>query len=330
VPPPGACPACGGPLARWRSVATSDPSLPGRFDLPRCPRCGTAVTAGAPPSFDEAHDGGSYATRRPRGSGLAAPLLRAFDRQRLALVARHLATAPRPGATGGAPGPEAPRLLDVGAGRGRFVATARAAGWRAEGIEPSARRVEAAAASYGVALTRAGIDDAAIEPGSFDAATLWHVLEHLHDPRAAVERLGGWLRPGGLLLIGVPNLRSLQARVGGPRWFHLDVPRHRTHFTPDGLRHLVQDAGLEVVAVHQVLLEHNPFGLWQSAVNRLSGTTSYLYYLLKRADRPRAWPLAATLLALPLLPLAAAVEALAGALGRGGTMALVARRPAGD
>jgi 2-polyprenyl-3-methyl-5-hydroxy-6-metoxy-1,4-benzoquinol methylase len=320
---PATCPACDGPLARWRSVATSDPSLPGTFALRRCARCGTAVTAGPAPTFEEAHDGGSYATRRPRGSGLAAPLLRAFDRQRLRLMARH---APRSPASTAA---DAPRLLDAGAGRGRFVAAARAAGWDAAGFEPAARGVEAAAAAYGVTLERAGIGDAAVADGSQDAVTLWHVLEHLDEPRAAVQRLGGWLRPGGVLLIGVPNLGSLQARIGGARWFHLDVPRHRTHFTPAGLRRIAEGAGLEVVAVHQVLLEHNPFGFWQSLVNRLSGTTSYLYYLLKRTERPRPRPLAVTLLALPLIPVAAAVEALAGALGRGGTMALVARRPVG-
>ncbi|MDO9410020.1 MAG: hypothetical protein Q7T67_16505, partial [Patulibacter sp.] len=111
-PAPDVCPACGGPLRPWRTVPTSDASLPGVFDLLRCGSCGSAVTAGAPPTFEDAHDGGSYATRRPRGSGLAAPLLHAFDRQRLALLARH-------GARSG-------RLLDAGAGRGRFVAAAAA------------------------------------------------------------------------------------------------------------------------------------------------------------------------------------------------------------
>lgn len=310
---PRACPACSGVLTAWRTVPTSDASLPGAFGLLRCVACGTAVTAGDAPTFEEAHDGGSYATRRPRGSGLAAPLLRAFDRQRLRLLARH-------GARSG-------RLLDAGAGRGRFVAAAAAAGWDAGGMEPAARGVEAARDVYGVALQRAGIEDAAVDPGSVDAVTLWHVLEHVDDPHATLATLHDWLRPGGLVLVGVPNRLALQARIGGDRWFHLDVPRHRTHFTPDGLARAAGAAGLEVVAFHGVLLEHNPFGMWQSVVNRLSGTTSYLYYLLKRAAPLRARPLAITLLALPLLPLLAALEVLAGAVGRGGTMVLVARRP---
>lgn len=271
------------------------------------------MTAGEPPPFDDAHDGGSYATRRPRGSGLAAPLLRTFDRQRLRILARH--------------GSRSGRLLDAGAGRGRFVAAAGAAGWDAGGLEPADRGVEAARDVYGVALQRAGIEDAEVAAGSQDAITLWHVLEHVEDPRATLGVLRGWLRPGGLVLVGVPNLRAVQARIGGDRWFHLDVPRHRTHFTPEGLRATAEAAGLEVVAFHGVLLEHNPFGMWQSVVNRLSGTTSYLYYLLKHSATVRARPLAITLLALPLLPLLALLELVAGAAGRGGTMVLVARRP---
>ncbi|MCK9250496.1 MAG: class I SAM-dependent methyltransferase [Solirubrobacteraceae bacterium] len=320
------CPACGAPLLSWRTVATSDPSLPGRFALLRCPGCGTAVTDGPPPRFDDAHDGGSYATRRPRGSGLAGPLLRAFDRQRLRIVARHAARRP----SDAAPDGDAPVLLDVGAGRGRFVATAADAGWDARGLEPSARGVEAARDVYGVPLLRTTVEGADVAPSSVDAATLWHVLEHVDDPAATLRTIAAWLRPGGVLVVGVPNRRSCQARVGGARWFHADVPRHRTHFTPDGLRRVVAAAGLRTVAVHQVLLEHNPFGMWQSALNRATGTTSHLFYVLKRSQRPRPLVLLATVAALPLIPLAALVEAIAGLLGRGGTMALVARRPPGD
>jgi SAM-dependent methyltransferase len=225
-------------------------------------------------------------------------------------------------------GTDGPRLLDVGAGRGRFVAAALEAGWDAFGVEPAARGVEAARDVYGVTLRQASIDDADIAPGSIDAMTLWHVLEHVDSPEATLKRLAGWLRPGGLLLIGVPNVRSLQARIGGDRWFHLDVPRHRTHFSPLGLERLAVEAGLEVVAFHGVLLEHNPFGMWQSVVNRLSGTTSYLYYLLKRAAPLRPVPLLVTMASLPLLPALALLEALAGSTGHGGTMVLVARRPA--
>ncbi|MBI5106345.1 MAG: class I SAM-dependent methyltransferase, partial [Solirubrobacterales bacterium] len=156
------------------------------------------------------------------------------------------------------------------------------------------------------------------------AVTLWHVLEHVDDPAAALRAIRSWLPPGGTLVVGVPNLGSWQARVGGPRWFHLDAPRHRTHFTLPGLRALLARTGFTVASEHHLLLEHNPFGLWQSAVSRLTRHPSYTYNLLKRNAPLDARDLALTLAALPLLPLAALAELVAGLARRGGTVAVVA------
>jgi 2-polyprenyl-3-methyl-5-hydroxy-6-metoxy-1,4-benzoquinol methylase len=262
----------------------------------------------APP---EAHEIGAYAAGTPRLHRLARPILRAFDVQRLKILARTVS----PGAT----------LLDVGAGRGRFVAAAANAGYRASGIEPSDRGAGAARA-LGADVNQAGIEDAVMLPGSLDAVTLWHVLEHVDDPAAALRRIASWLRPGGTLLVGVPNLASVQARIGGERWYHLDVPRHRTHFTPGGLATLLNAAGFDVAATQHVLLEHNPFGFWQSLVSRLTQQPSYLYNLLKRNASWRSRDLAVTLAALPLAPLAALAELIAGLARRGGTIAVLATR----
>jgi SAM-dependent methyltransferase len=240
-------------------------------------------------------------------------VLRRFDARRLSLL----------GASPGA------RLLDVGAGRGRFVLSARAAGFEAFGIEPSSRGASAATAA-GAPVDQVAIADAAIPAGSVDAATVWHVLEHLDDPLAAVSRIGSWIKPGGALLVGVPNLDSWQARVGGERWYHLDVPRHRVHFTTAGVRALLIRAGFQPVRFEHLLLEHNPFGMWQSLVNRYTSTPSYLYNLLKRNAPLRSVDALVTLAALPLSPVAALVEAAAGLLGRGGTVAVLARRAESD
>ncbi|MEA2158844.1 MAG: hypothetical protein QOD66_1224 [Solirubrobacteraceae bacterium] len=282
-----------------------------RFTLGRCSACGSALTLGATP--ERLHELGAYRPGQPRLYPLVRPLLEAFDRRRLALIEP---LAPPPG-----------RLLDVGAGRGRFVATACAAGYEAQGIEPSARGV-AAASAIGVPLLHASIDEAPIGPGSLDAVTLWHVLEHIDRPAEALTRIAGWIRPGGALLVGVPNLASLQARLGGSRWYHLDVPRHRVHFTPAGLDALLRGTGFEVVGTHHVLAEHNPFGMWQSLMNRVTTTPSYLYNLLKRNARIRSPDLLVTALGAPLIPVAALAELIAGAAGRGGTIAVLATRTA--
>jgi SAM-dependent methyltransferase len=291
-------------------VPGSDPALPGDYELARCESCGSAVTLAPAPA--QAHETGAYGGGRPRGSRAAAPLLRAFDRRRLRQLER--AGARTPG-----------RLLDIGAGRGRFVAQARAAGWYAHGIEPSQRGIDGARA-IGIELVVAGIDDAQVPPASLDAATLWHVLEHVDDPGAALERIASWLRPGGLLLVGVPNLAAVQARIGGARWYHLDVPRHRTHFTAKGLETLLRAHDLEPVSTCHVLAEHNPFGLWVSFVSRFTSVPSWLYHALKRNAPLRSRDALVTLLALPLAPVAVVLEAAFGLAGRGGTVSVVARR----
>jgi hypothetical protein len=154
------------------------------------------------------------------------------------------------------------------------------------------------------------------------------VLEHLDDPGAALSRLRGWLRPGGGLLVGVPNLDSLQARIGGARWYHLDVPRHRVHFTSAGMPALLWRRGFEVVGVRHLLLEHNPFGMWQSWLSRLTSHPSYVYNLLKRNAPLRSPDLAISVAMLPLAPVAALVELAAGFAALGGTVAVLARRRA--
>jgi SAM-dependent methyltransferase len=304
------CPACGGPLAPWRSAPAAEPELP---DVPllRCAACGTAVTD-APAPAENLHESGAYRPGAPRGARLAGPLLRIFDAQRMAFLR---AAAPPPA-----------HVIDAGAGRGRFVAHARAAGYMAEGLEPSERGVAGAHATYGVALRRAGIEDAGVAAGSVQAVSLWHVLEHVAEPAAVLAIVREWLSPDGALLVGVPNLASWQARVGGARWYHLDLPRHRTHFTAAGLRTLLERSGFEVVAEHHLLLEHNPFGMWQSAVNRVTSRPSYLYNVLKRNAPVRSRDLAVTLAALPLVPVAVVAELAAGLCRRGGTVAFVARR----
>jgi SAM-dependent methyltransferase len=159
-----------------------------------------------------------------------------------------------------------------------------------------------------------------------DAVVLWHVVEHLEDPAAALSRVRGWVRPGGLVLVGVPNLASLQARIAGASWLHLDVPRHRTHFTGQGLGALLGRSGLRPVRTTHFVAEHNPAAMWMALLSRAGARPGLPFHVLKRNIRPtaREWALLAT--GIPALPVAVVLEALAGAARRGGTIATVAQR----
>ena len=308
-PVPAECAACGGTVHPWRVAEPQDPGIEQRYLLLRCVDCGSAATAGEP--MPELYETGVYATATTRLSPLVEALRRLYERQKLALIRRAVA-------------PPA-RVLEAGAGQGRFVIMARAAGYDAGGFEPSRAGVEIAAAR-GVELARASLEEAEVEPASIDAVVLWHVLEHLDDPGAALDRVRGWLRPGGALVVGVPNIASMQAAIGGSRWLHLDVPRHRHHLTPAGLEAILGRHGFSLEHTDQVLFEHNPFGMWQAWLDRVTTTPAYAYNLIKRNARPTARDLAPTLLVVALAPLAMTVEALAGLLGHGGSVAVLARR----
>lgn len=306
---PVACSACGGALVPWRRVPGGEPSDPARYLLLRCAGCGSARTDGEPPG-PEGYELGVYAPREPRVRRLLDGLQRAATAQ----LVRFLRDAGLPAGA---------RVLDAGAGRGRLVGALRAAGWDAHGIEPSARSA-ALAARAGRPVERRAIEEH--DDGDLDAVVLWHVLEHLEDPAAALARVRGWLRPGGVLLAGVPNLDALQARLAGDGWLHLDVPRHRSHFTPAGLRALLGRCGFESGELRHLVWEQNPHAMWMGLLARLGMTPGFPFHLLKRNVEARPRDLALLAAGVPLVPLAVALEAAAAAARRGGTVAALARR----
>ena len=298
------CPACGGALAPWLTVPAGEPSDARTYPLLRCERCGSAVTGGEPPESG-AYESGVYAPEPPRLRGLVRALQGATVRQPVRMLRR--AGLP-PGAL----------VLDAGAGRGRLVQALRRSGFDARGIEPSGR-----GAAESASLERRAIDDH--EDSGLDAVVLWHVLEHLEDPAAALERVRGWLRPGGLVLVAVPNAASLQARIGREGWLHWDAPRHRLHLTPAGLDSLLVRAELEPLGTAHMVWEHNPAGMWMALLTRLGMTPGFPFHLLKRNVTARRRDMALLALGMPLAPVALALEAGAAGGRRGGTIAALAR-----
>ena len=279
-----------------------------RYELVRCASCASAVTEGAAPAAD-AYETGQYSLKRPRMAAPVASFQRIVSRQPVRFLRR---AGLEPGA----------RVLDIGAGPGRLVAALDEAGYMASGIEPS-RRSTALAQRSGRAVEQRDLFDHA--DSQLDAAVMWHVLEHLDDAPAALATVRGWLRPGGLVLIGVPNLASLQAEIAGEQWLHLDAPRHRVHFTADGVRRLLVRSGFEIVRTHHLVFEQNPHAMWFALLTRLGMRSGFPFHFLKRNIDARPRDLALTALGIPLLPVAAVLEAGAALTHRGGTVAVVAR-----
>ena len=162
------------------------------------------------------------------------------------------------------------RLLDVGCASGKFLGQMRAMGWSVAGVEFDPEAALKAKTITPDVFVGDPVD-APFAPASFDLITAFHVIEHLPFPREALGRMLGWLAPGGLIVVEVPNVGGVGGRLFGRYWSGLDFPRHLVHFTPSTMDQMVARAGGRVVdAVHRT----KPRYLTRSIKHWLSGRES--------------------------------------------------------
>jgi 2-polyprenyl-3-methyl-5-hydroxy-6-metoxy-1,4-benzoquinol methylase len=140
-------------------------------------------------------------------------------------------------------------VLDVGCAAGYFLKAMAQLGWSVAGIEPDPEAATTAQRVSGGSVRCGVLRQEEYPEGTFDAVTLWSVIEHLHDPLATLKVARTILRPNGRLHLGLPNFGSLERRLFGRGWFALDVPRHLYHFTPKTLRILLDMAGYKVLSL---------------------------------------------------------------------------------
>jgi SAM-dependent methyltransferase len=136
-----------------------------------------------------------------------------------------------------------PDALDVGCGSGEFLVAAARRGWPAVGVEPVAESA-AAARARGLDVRAARLEDAGLEPASFDVVCAFHVLEHMPDAVAFLRTLAAHARPGGHVVVESPNWDSTMRRNAGAGWMHLRPLEHLVHFTPGTLDRALTRAGL--------------------------------------------------------------------------------------
>ncbi len=282
---PEACPICDSPLP---APAISAPDrlhgTPGEFAVAVCQTCGAGVTlprvqAGELAPFYPA----GYAPYDPaRGSaaGAISTAIQAWQGWRARRTPPMSAVAAR------APG----RGVDVGCGRGDLAAMFAGRGWRMVGVEPSPQAC-AVARERGIEAREGVLAGVELEPAAYDAALFRQSLEHTVDPVGDLRRVHPALVPDGIVAISVPNFGGWQSRRFGANWYHLDLPRHRTHFTARALDRALRSAGFDDVRVStSTSLE----GLWASLQYRAFGRCLFAGGLGLRVA------LAACLLGLPI------------------------------
>ena len=203
------------------------------------------------------------------------------------------------------------RILDVGCAEGKFLWALDAGRWKRTGVEFSSAVVGLVRKKLpGLELIAGDIYSDGLEPGRFDVITFWHVLEHLPGPERVLARVRELLRPGGLAVISLPNLESLQARMFRQDWYPFDdVPRHLYHFSPRSLEILLAGAGLRPEGHIFFSRGMNFHSLKHSTLNwsRRRWANRVPYYLIKPFLHPFQW--------------------LEWLTGRTGMRTIVARRP---
>ena len=221
------------------------------------------------------------------------------------------------------------RVLDVGCGRGVVLTPLADRGFEVHGVEVNEHAAAGADPRAQIRIAP-NLADAGYEEDFFDEVIIWHVLEHVPEPRTTLEEIRRILRPGGRLIVAVPNFASAQARWSGAAWFHLDLPRHLFHFPLPALEQLLRNIGFHVHSAHHFSLSQNPFGWIQSALNRRDTMPRNALYSLLHHGSSTPFPAAMRLRLWALLalgtPPALIATVLAAAMGSGATVHVVATK----
>jgi SAM-dependent methyltransferase len=225
------------------------------FDLLICRKCGTGRVHPLP---DHAQLERLYSSEYYGGAkdGKFRPLVEALVKRAGAAKARQLASGLRPGS----------RILDVGCGRGTMLGALADLGMTVHGVEVNERAARGVDPRAEIHIEER-LSDVGFPGQHFDRVVIWHVLEHLANPRETLIEVRRILKPGGRVAIAVPNFSSVQARWAGAGWFHLDLPRHLYHFPLEGLQSLLESCGFRSLKVNHFSIRQNPFGWVQSALN---------------------------------------------------------------
>jgi SAM-dependent methyltransferase len=137
------------------------------------------------------------------------------------------------------------KLLDVGSGTGHFASVMKESGWVVKGIEINEKARNFSATTFDLEIIAPG-NVSELGENSIDCVTMWHVLEHFHDPHRYISDIIKLLKPGGVCLVALPNSGSCDAKYYKEGWAAFDVPRHLWHFDPVTFTDFVRKSGIKL------------------------------------------------------------------------------------
>lgn len=239
------------------------------FQVARCRACGQVVTVPVPADLGRYYPRGYYGD----AAGRRFPVVMEWLQEQLYAwrAAQVLRRLKRKNA----------RVLDVGCGRGLLLREFQRRGCDVTGTEFSDDACRFAREVLKLPVRVGLLHELNFPDQSFDVVVMWHVLEHVSDPRPTLAEVSRILRPGGIFLVAVPDFGSPEARLTKAGWFHLDIPRHLSHHTRASLARILNEAGLQPAWRSSLSPEYDSFSFVQSLLNWLGARPNLLYNWLR-------------------------------------------------
>jgi len=234
------CPVCSGSDLRVFHSCTDNLVTGTVFELLRCNTCGFILTQDAPGEEDIAryYESPGYIshsdTRRTMVDKIYQVARNIMLSRKTRMVSRECAI-------------NRGEILDVGSGTGHFLYFMKNAGWNVTGIEINQGAREYSERNFGLSVFPPE-HLKTFSSSRFDCITLWHVLEHLYDPVNYFGEIRRVLKPGGTVIVALPNSNSYDAGHFEKYWAAWDVPRHLWHFNPLTFKLFAQKSGFKIIS----------------------------------------------------------------------------------
>jgi SAM-dependent methyltransferase len=218
------CPLCSGNKISKFLKCTDYLVSKEEFDLCKCSACGFVFTWEYPDekNIGKYYESADYVSHGDRAKGFLNRIY--FQVRNVMLRRKKRITEKTIGLRKG-------KILDIGCGTGYFAGTMKEAGWDVTGIEPNAKARDYGSRRFGINILSPE-QLLSLPDKSFDCISMWHVMEHLHDPFKYADEINRLLKPGGFCLAALPNNDSSDAEFYDRFWAAYDLPRHLWHFNP--------------------------------------------------------------------------------------------------
>lgn len=243
------CPCCGSTFIGKKLTCKDYTVSKEVFDIWECDDCTIRFTQGIPDQYSigRFYKSDSYISHTDSEKGLVNKCYKIARNYTLSWKMNIVKGSVGKGLQSGA-------LLDIGAGTGAFLHKAFKSGWSVTGLEPDEGARKICKDKYDLE-TDAPEKLFELPSQKFDAVTMWHVLEHVHQLHEYMEEIKRVLKPDGLALIALPNFTSEDAKHYQQYWAAYDVPRHLYHFTPTAISKLVEQHGMKLGSIKPMWLD---------------------------------------------------------------------------